>query len=37
MSQVNSIAGNMTSAFSVPAWVTGIVLVIIAALVILGG
>ena len=34
MSQVNSIAANMTSAFSIPATVTGIVLVIIGALVI---
>ena len=31
MSQVNSIAANMTSAFSIPATVTGIVLVIIGA------
>ena len=37
MSQVNSIAANMTSAFSIPATVTGIVLVIIGALVIVGG
>lgn len=37
MSQVNSIAGNMESAFRVPTWVTGIALVVIAALVILGG
>lgn len=34
MSQVNSIAANMTSAFSIPATATGIVLVIIGALVI---
>ena len=33
MSQVNSIAANMTSAFSIPATATGIVLVIIGALV----
>lgn len=37
MSQVNSIAGNMESAFSVPSWVTGIVLAAVASLVILGG
>ncbi len=37
MSQVNSIAGNMQSAFNVPSWITGIVLVVIAAFVILGG
>jgi len=37
MSQVNSIAGNMNSAFHVPAWVTGIALVILSAVVILGG
>ena len=37
MSQVNSIAANMTSAFSIPATVTGIVMVIIGALVIVGG
>jgi len=37
MSQVNSIAGNMESAFSIPTWVTGIALVIIASIVILGG
>lgn len=37
MSQVNSIAANMTSAFSIPATSTGIVLVIIGALVIVGG
>lgn len=37
MSQVNSIAGNMKSAFSVPTWMTGVVIVIISAFVILGG
>ena len=37
MSQINSIAGNMNSAFRVPNIVTGIVLVILSALVILGG
>ncbi len=37
MSQVNSIAGNMESAFAIPPFVTGILLVIIASIVILGG
>lgn len=37
MSQVNSIAGNMQSAFGVAPWITGIGLVILSALVILGG
>ena len=37
MSQVNSIAANMEAAFSVPTYVTGIALMILAALVIVGG
>lgn len=37
MSQVNSIAGNMQAAFDIPTWGTGIALVIIASIVILGG
>jgi AGCS family alanine or glycine:cation symporter len=37
MTQVNAISGNMHSVFGVPTWVTGIVLVIVAALVIVGG
>ena len=37
MSQVNSIAANMEAAFSVPTFITGIALVILAALVIVGG
>ncbi|MBQ2080563.1 MAG: alanine:cation symporter family protein [Treponema sp.] len=37
MGQVNSIAGNMESAFSIPPYVTGIALVILGALIILGG
>lgn len=37
MSQINSIAGNMTAAFGVPAIATGVVLMVIAGLVILGG
>ncbi len=37
MTQINSIAGNMKAAFGVPNLVTGVVLMILAALVILGG
>lgn len=37
MSQINSIAGNMKAAFGIPNLVTGIVLMVLAALVILGG
>ena len=37
MSQVNSIAGNMKSAFGVPTWMTGVAIVILSAFVILGG
>lgn len=37
MSQVNSIAANMTAAFSIPSFVTGAFLVIIGAIVIIGG
>ncbi len=37
MSQINSIALNMKAAFSIPTQVTGVVLMILAALVILGG
>ena len=37
MSQINSIAGNMKAAFGIPTIVTGIVLMVIAALVIIGG
>ncbi len=37
MSQVNSIAGNMESAFGIAPWITGIFLVIIAVVVIIGG
>lgn len=37
MSQINSIASNMNSAFGIPAIVTGIVLMILAALVVVGG
>lgn len=37
MSQINSIAGNMESAFNVPPLVTGIVLMIVVGLVVIGG
>lgn len=37
MSQTNSIAGNMNSAFGVPTYVTGIAIALLSALVILGG
>ncbi|MCD8084280.1 MAG: alanine:cation symporter family protein [Clostridiales bacterium] len=37
MSQINSIAGNMNAAFGVPNIVTGLVLMILAGLVIVGG
>lgn len=37
MSQINSIAGNMNAAFHIPNIVTGVVLMIIAALVVIGG
>lgn len=37
MTQVNSISGNMESVFGVPTWLTGIVVLIVAALVIVGG
>ena len=37
MSQINSISGNMKSAFGVPTYITGIALLILAALVIVGG
>jgi AGCS family alanine or glycine:cation symporter len=37
MTQVNSISGNMNAVFGVPTWVTGIVVLIVAGLVVLGG
>ena len=37
MTQINSISGNMKSVFGVPTWVTGLAVVILAGLVILGG
>jgi len=37
MSQINSIAVNMKSTFSIPMWITGLVLMLLAALIIVGG
>ena len=37
MTQVNSISGNLKTVFNVPTWVTGIVVLIVAGLVIVGG
>ncbi len=37
MTQVNSISGNMETAFHVPTWITGVVVMIFAGLVIIGG
>ena len=37
IAQVNSIAGNLDSAFGVPTWLTGLALVALSALVIVGG
>lgn len=37
MTQINSISGNMEAVFSVPRWITGIALMILAGLVIIGG
>ncbi len=37
MSQINSIAVNMDASFHIPMWVTGVVLMVVAALVIVGG
>ncbi len=37
LAQANTIAGNMQAAFSIPRWITGAVLVVLAALVIIGG
>lgn len=37
MSQINSIAGNMTAAFQIPGIVTGVVLMIVTGLIVLGG
>ena len=37
MTQVNSISGNMHTAFGVPAWVTGVFVMIMVGLVVVGG
>ena len=37
MTQINSISGNMRAVFGLPAWITGIAVVILAGLVVLGG
>ena len=37
MSQINSIAVNMKQAFDIPMWLTGVCLMVIAALVVVGG
>ena len=37
MTQINSISGNMQDVFGIPTWATGIVIVILAGLVVLGG
>ena len=37
MTQVNSISGNMEAVFHVPTWVTGIAILVLAGLVIVGG
>jgi len=37
LAQANTISGNLDAAFGVPRWVTGVLLAVIAALVVLGG
>ena len=37
MTQVNSISGNMESVFGVPTWVTGLIIMILVGLVVVGG
>ena len=37
MTQINTISTNMNSTFGIPSWITGVVLMIIAALVVIGG
>lgn len=37
MTQINSISGNMQAVFGIPTWITGIVIVALAGLVIVGG
>jgi len=37
MTQINSISGNMRDVFNIPTWITGLAIVILAGLVVLGG
>lgn len=37
MTQINSISGNMQAVFGIPTWATGIVIVVLTGLVVLGG
>ena len=37
MTQVNSISGNMEAVFSIPTWVTGLIVMILVGLVVVGG
>lgn len=37
MTQANSIAGSLTETFSIPSWITGIILTVLALMIILGG
>ena len=37
LAQANTISGNLFAAFSIPRWVTGLVLMVVASLVIIGG
>ena len=37
MTQVNSISGNMESVFGIPTWVTGVIIMVLVGLVVVGG
>ena len=37
MTQVNSISGNMETAFGIPTWVTGVIVMVLVGLVVVGG
>ncbi len=37
MTQINSISGNLQTVFSIPTWITGLVVLVVAGLVIVGG
>ncbi len=37
MTQVNSISGNMETAFGIPSWVTGVIVMVLVGLVVVGG